>query len=124
VVPAQLAHNTFLVDGQYQPVRAVSTKAPYNVKGGKDTVTPTATGSKSATVAIGLSSAKYTGGGGILIFVDKFPDKEAEFIEFNVPVVILVSVDVSVSGQNGHAIVGPAASGPHIALDENMPEAV
>jgi 26S proteasome regulatory subunit N2 len=118
VVPAQLAHITFPSDGRYQPVRAVSTKALSNVKGGKAAVTPA--GSKSATALIGLSSAKYAGGGGILILVDQFPDEEAEFIEFDAPAVI---PDASISGQNGHAIAGPAAAGPHIALNENTPEA-
>jgi len=76
----QLAHITFPADGRYQPVRAVSTRAPSSVKNGKATVVPA--GSKSATAAIGLSSEKYAGGGGILILVDESPDQEAEFIEF------------------------------------------
>jgi 26S proteasome regulatory subunit N2 len=120
VMPAQLAHITFPADGRYQPVRAVSTRAPSSVKNGKATVVPA--GSKSATAAIGLSSEKYAGGGGILILVDESPDQEAEFIEFEAPAAAPAPTEVT-SGQNGHAIAGPAASGPHIALDENAPEA-
>jgi 26S proteasome regulatory subunit N2 len=121
VMPAQLAHITFPADGRYQPVRAVSTKAPSGVKSGKSAVAPA--GSKSATAAIGLSSEKYAGGGGILILVDQSPDQEAEFIEFEPPAIALAPAEVAADGQNGHAIAGPAASGPHIALDENAPEA-
>ena len=120
VVPAQLAHITFPADGRYQPVRAVSTTTPSSVKSGKAAVLPA--GSKSSTAAIGLSE-KYAGGGGILILVDVSPDEEAEFIEFDAPAAEPVPVDVATDGQNGHAIAGPAASGPHIALDENAPEA-
>jgi len=121
VMPAQLAHITFPADGRYQPVRAVSTKAPSSVKNGKATVPPA--GSKSATAAIGLSSEKYAGGGGILILVDEFPDQEAEFIEFEAPAAAPAPTEAIANDQNGHAIAGPAASGPHIALDENEPEA-
>lgn len=121
VVPAQLAHITFPADGRYQPVRAVSTKAPSSVKSAKAAIAPA--GSKSPTAAIGLSSEKYAGGGGILILVDEFPDQEAEFIEFEAPTAAPVSAEVPADGQNGHAIAGPAASGPHVALDENAPEA-
>jgi 26S proteasome regulatory subunit N2 len=69
-----------------------------------------------------LSSEKYAGGGGILILVDESPDQEAEFIEFEAPAVP-VPAEIVTNGQNGHAIAGPAASGPHIALDENAPDA-
>ena len=119
VVPAQLAHITFPSGGRYQPVRAVSTKAPSSIKNGKPAIAPA--GSKSATAAIGLSSEKYAGGGGILILVDGFPDQEAEIIEFEAPDVAPAPTEVAAG--NGHAIAGPAASGPHIALDENAPEA-
>jgi 26S proteasome regulatory subunit N2 len=121
VVPAQLAHITFPADGRYQPVRAVSTTTPSSVKSGKAAVLPA--GSKSPTAALGLSSEKYAGGGGILILVDVSPDQEAEFIEFDAPAAEPVPADVATDGQNGHAIAGPAASGPHIALDENALEA-
>jgi len=121
VMPAQLAHITFPADGRYQPVRAVSTKAPSSIKGGKAVVAPA--GSKSATAAIGLSSEKYAGGGGILILVDESPDQDAELIEFEALALAPVPTEVAANGQNGHAIAGPVASGPHIALDENAPEA-
>lgn len=120
VVPAQLAYIMFPADGRYQPVRAISAKVPSNVKNGKATVAPA--GGKSATAAISLSSEK-AGGGGILILVDEFPDQEVDLIEFEAPVAAPAPTEVAPDGQNGHAIAGPAASGPHIALDENAPEA-
>lgn len=117
VMPAQLAHITFPADGRYQPVRAVSANAPSG-KGVKSGVTPA--GSKSATAAIGLSSEKYAGGGGILILVDKFPDQEAEFIEINPP-----AAPVPEAETNGHAISGfdDDDDTPGIMLDERAPEA-
>jgi len=121
VMPAQLAHVTFPADGRYQPVRAVSTRAPSSIKNGKATVAPA--GSKSATSAISLSSEKYAGGGGILILVDETPYQEAEFIEFSAPAATPAPSEVVANGQNGHAVAGPAASGPHIALDGNASEA-
>jgi 26S proteasome regulatory subunit N2 len=122
VTPAQLVHITFPADGRYQPVRAVSAKAPPSVKNNKVTVAPA--GSKSATAALGLASEKYAGGGGILILVDEFPNEEAEFVEFEAPAIEPVPADVLPNGSipNGHATAGPA-SGPHIALDEDAPEA-
>lgn len=118
VTPAQLAHISFPADGRYQPVRAVSTRAP-NSKGGKSVVQPA--GSKSATAALGMPSERYAGGGGILILVDQSPDEEAEFIEFTAPATVAAPADAPAA--NGHATAGPAASGPHIALDESSPEA-
>lgn len=108
VMPAQLAHIAFPSDSRYQPVRAVSTKAASN-KGAKAGVAPA--GSKSAIAAIGLSSEKYAGGGGILILTDRYPDQEAEFIEINPP-----AAPTEVPSNNA------APSEPHMALDENEPE--
>lgn len=121
-MPAQLAHITFPPDGRYQPVRAVSTKAPLSIKNGKAAIT--AAGSKSATAALGTASEKYAGGGGILILVDQTPDEEAEFIEFEAPVIgPAITEAANGSIPNGHATAGPSASGPHISLDESAPEA-
>lgn len=110
VMPAQLAHIAFPPDSRYQPVRAVSAKASSN-KGAKAGVAPA--GSKSATAAIGLSSEKYAGGGGILILTDRFPDQEAEFIEINPP----AATEVHANPTNATAPLEP-----HIALDANEPE--
>jgi 26S proteasome regulatory subunit N2 len=123
VTPAQLAHITFPADGRYQPVRAVSTKSPPGAKNNSKTATVAPAGSKSATAALGLSE-KYAGGGGILILVDEFPDEEAEFVEFEAPAAEPVPAEGLPNGSvpNGHATTGPA-SGPHIALDEDAPEA-
>ncbi|KZP16841.1 hypothetical protein FIBSPDRAFT_912172 [Athelia psychrophila] len=110
VMPAQLSHIAFPLDSRYQPVRAVSAKAASN-KGIKVGVAPA--GSKSATAAIGLSSEKYAGGGGILILTDRFPDQEAEFIEINPP----AATEVQANPTNDTASLEP-----HIALDPNEPE--
>lgn len=124
VTPAQLAHITFPTDGRYQPVRAVSTKTPPGVKNNGKAIGIVPAGSKSATAALGLASEKYAGGGGILILVDEFPDEEAEFVEFHAPATDPVPAEVVPNGSvpNGHATTSPV-SGPHIALDEDAPEA-
>jgi len=59
-----------------------------------------------------------------LILVDEFPNEEAEFVEFEAPAIEPVTAEVLPNGSipNGHATAGPA-SGPHIALDEDAPEA-
>jgi 26S proteasome regulatory subunit N2 len=122
VTPAQLAHITFPSDGRYQPVRTVSSKPTPSPRSGKAAVTPPGAG--IATTALGLASEKYAGGGGILILVDQHPEEEAEFIEFQTAVVMPTPEQGHDGIANGHALAGPpAASGPHIALDENAPEA-
>jgi 26S proteasome regulatory subunit N2 len=115
VTPAQLAHITFPPDGRYQPVRAVTTKSipPKNTKS-----QPSLTASTSA--ALGLPSERYAGGGGILILADMRPEAEAEFIELTAHAPVQPA---QTPLQNGHAVAGPPASGPHIALDESAPEA-
>jgi 26S proteasome regulatory subunit N2 len=119
VTPAQLAHITFPTDGRYQPVRTVSSKPVPPVRSGKIVVPPAGS---STTSALGLPSEKYAGGGGILILVDQTPDEEAEFIEFETAAIVPAPPEEGIP--NGHALAGPpAASGPHIALDEDAPEA-
>ena len=110
VTPAQLAYITFPDEGRYQPVRAVSPAG--------------ATASKSpSSSTLGLASGKYAGGGGILILADLQPDEEAEFIEFN-PVILLPPQDEAAPTHlgNGHAVHAPPPSGPHIAMDDSMPD--
>lgn len=123
VTPAQLAHITFPTEGRYQPVRTITSKPTPSSRSGKGAVLPAGVG--TATAAIGLASEKYAGGGGILILVDQRPDEEAEFIEFQTAAVLPTPSEDEHDGiPNGHALAGPpAASGPHIALDENAPEA-
>ncbi|KAF9452586.1 26S proteasome regulatory complex, non-ATPase subcomplex, Rpn2/Psmd1 subunit [Macrolepiota fuliginosa MF-IS2] len=123
VTPAQLAYISFPPNSRYQPVRPVSSEtsvsknaspaAPHLAKGGK-------TG----------SAEKYAGGGGIILLTDLRPDEEAEFIELEPPPVPAApepgaaAVAAGTGAPNGNAIgsqSGPA--GPHIALDENAPEA-
>jgi 26S proteasome regulatory subunit N2 len=103
VTPTQLAHVIFPSDGRYQPVRAVSTNT-----------TP-----KSGKHAGPATSERYAGGGGILILADLRPEEEGDFIEFEPPV---VSAPASADVPNGHPAPAPPA-GPHIALDESLPEA-
>lgn len=120
VTPAQLAYISFPPNGRYQPVRPVSSRpttskapngapaTPPGVKGGK--------------------TEKYAGGGGIILLTDLRPDEEAEFIELEPPPVPAApeppAVGSGATVPNGDAArpqSGP--SGPHIALDENAPEA-
>lgn len=129
VTPAQLAHIIFPADGRYQPVRAVTTKTPPGTKNNSKAAAVPPAGSKSATAALGLASEKYAGGGGILILVDEYPDEEAEFVEFEAPAAAGAPTEAVPNGSipNGHATTGATAagpaSGPHIALDEDAPEA-
>lgn len=111
VTPAQLPHISFPTDGRYQPVRAVSAKI-ITGKSGKVRTT-------SANTA-----EKYAGGGGILILADLRPDEEGEFIEtVTEPIVEAPEPTAPTSSNpNGHA-VGAVPSGPHIALNEDAPEA-
>lgn len=115
VTPAQLAYISFLPDGRYQPVRAVSTKTPLS-KTGK----AVATSGPSAS-ALGLGSEKYAGGGGILLLTDLQPNEEAEFIEIETAPPVAPAVDEVVPTGNG-AAVGAPPTGRHIALDENAAE--
>lgn len=102
VTPAQLAYIAFPPQGRYQPVRAVSSK-------------PFTKGKASLGT---LGSKQYGGGGGILILRDLHPEEEAEFIDLEPP-----PQPQPTAAANGHAIVAPAPSGPHIALDPSAPEA-
>lgn len=116
VTPAQLAYISFPPEGRYQPVRLVTNAPP---KTGK---TSFISGSKSAA-GISLGLERFGGGGGILIFSDKQPNEQGSYIEFEAPAVQPpVAAPEPASGGNGHAI-GAEPSGPHIALDENAPEA-
>jgi len=116
VTPAQLAYITFPSEGRYQPVRAVSST-------GVPSANSTPGSSRSETSALGLAPEKYVGGGGILILADQEPEEEAEYIEFEtVNVVPPPTENVPEPIGNGHAIHAPP-SGPHIALDENHPDA-
>lgn len=114
VTPAQLAYITFPSEGRYQPVRAVSTVSPTTISA-KGSAPP---GSQSATAVLGGASERYAGGGGILIMADLRPDEEGEFIEFEQPTPPAPPEPAA----NGNAVTA-VPSGPHIALDENAPEA-
>ncbi|PPQ73541.1 hypothetical protein CVT26_010352 [Gymnopilus dilepis] len=113
VTPAQLPYISFPSDGRYQPVRAVSAKAP-PTKAGKAPVN-----GNSAVLEVG--SEKYAGGGGILILTDLRPNEEAEFIELQT----VPAAPAPEAAPAGPTPVGsqPAPTGRHIALDENAPEA-
>lgn len=104
MTPAQLAYISFPSEGKYQPVRAVTAK-PASTRAGK---------------AIRQIEEKAAGGGGILILVDRHPEEEAEFIQFET--VIEPPPAEAAPTANGEA-VHSVESGPHIALDEDAPEA-
>ncbi|KII93864.1 hypothetical protein PLICRDRAFT_36086 [Plicaturopsis crispa FD-325 SS-3] len=116
VTPAQLAHISFPADGRYQPVRAVGTKAA--PRSGKGVATPAST-----SVALGLGSEKFGGGGGILLLVDQRPDEEAEFIEFDQLAPAPPPQEIVPNGHANPAAADDRQRGIHIALDENSPDA-
>ena len=110
VTPAQIQYISFPSEGRYQPVRSVLSEIEL-LRMGKP--------------AFGLRSDGYASGGGILILADLRPEEETELIEFEPPAPAQAIVHPSGPAApiaNGHAI-RPQPSGPHIALDENAPEA-
>ncbi|TFK77196.1 hypothetical protein BDN72DRAFT_753714 [Pluteus cervinus] len=108
VTPAQLVHVTFLPDGRYQPVRAVSSKPTKGSKG----VVP-----KVSSSIVGSLSETYAGGGGILVMRDLRPEEEADLIDLEPPPPPQPPVPAPTAAP---APVIP--SGPHIALDASAPE--
>ncbi|KAF8632597.1 hypothetical protein AX15_001802 [Amanita polypyramis BW_CC] len=110
VTPAQLQYISFPSEGRYQPVRPVSSEVEL---------------SRMGKPVFGLHSESYTSGGGILILSDLRPEEEPELIEIEPPAPVQAIVHPSgpaAPTANGHAIRSQP-SGPHIALDENVPEA-
>ena len=121
VTPAQLAHIVFPAEGRFQPVRPVSTRSPKSTKG-KAPVAPLL--KTPSSTALGVTSERYAGGGGILILIDQTPGEPIEFIEPEVPVPPSAATTLQgapVPGAPAAGTSGPSA--PHIALDENAPEA-
>jgi 26S proteasome regulatory subunit N2 len=96
VTAAQMAYISFPSEGRYQPVRVITAARSPSPKGGAD---------------------KYAGGGGIILLVDRTPNEEAEFIEFETPAPPPPVVEAPAP------TAGSLPTGPHIALDENAPEA-
>ncbi|KAJ3763062.1 D-isomer specific 2-hydroxyacid dehydrogenase [Lentinula raphanica] len=104
VTPAQLAYISFPNDGKYQPVRVVTAK-PASTRAGK---------------TIKQVEEKSAGGGGILILVDRRPEQEAEFIQFETAIQPPPAESTPTANVETPRAV---ESGPHIALDENAEEA-
>ena len=118
VVPAQLAHISFPAESRFQPVRPVSTRPPKPSTKRKGVPQQTRTPSSMALTPATERTGGGGGGGGILILIDQKPDEEIEFIEEEVaPATAPVEVPTA------DTTTAAAPSGPHIALDENAPEA-
>lgn len=74
-------------------------------------------------LAYGSPLEGHAGGGGILILADLRPDLDAQLIEFDPPAPAqAITQPPALLSANGHAIRA-LPTGPHIALDENAPEA-
>ena len=102
VTPQQLTYISFPPDSRYQPVRPVSTNSVSRSK--KPSAEPGET---------------YTGVGGILVLLDERPEEPVDLIApLEPPVVALAPVTIQ-PAQPAQATVAR----PHIALDENLPEA-
>jgi 26S proteasome regulatory subunit N2 len=103
VTPQQLPYISFPLDSRYQPVRPVSTSSE----------------SRPKKTAANLGET-YTGIGGILVLLDERPDE---------PVELIAPLEPSVLAPEPATITLPPQSiqttsgRPHIALDENLPEA-
>lgn len=79
-------------------------------------------GQKSASktsVVPGLTSERYTGGGGIIILADQRPHEEPDYIEFETQTIIAANQAVPVSDDRPAHV----SEGRHISLDETAPEA-
>ncbi|KLO07592.1 hypothetical protein SCHPADRAFT_642338 [Schizopora paradoxa] len=116
VTPQQLAYITFPEESRYQPVRPVSTRAVAPRGKGKSS-----NGKVSHASGPGFSATaeRYGGGGGILLLIDQQPQEEVDLMEFprSQPAEPVAAEPIAVDAPQS------TASGPHIALDENAPEA-
>lgn len=116
VVPQQLSYVTFPEDGRYQPVRPVSTRTvPPRGKG------KASNGKHSHASGAGFvaTAERYGGGGGILLLIDQQPQESVDLMEFPraQPAEPTVAEPIAVDAPQA------TPSGPHIALDEDAPEA-
>ena len=102
VTPQQLTYISFPQDSRYQPVRPVSTNSVSRSK-------------KSSTGPWEI----YTGVGGILVLLDERPDEPVDLIA---PLEPSVVAPVPTTIQPTQPAQTTTAS-PHIALDDNSPEA-
>ena len=102
VTPQQLTYISFPPDSRYQPARPVSTNSVSRSK-------------KSSTGP----GETYTGVGGIVVLLDERPDEPVDLIDPLEPSVIVPEPTTAQPAQPAQT----AAAHPHIALDENSPEA-
>ncbi|KAF9646109.1 26S proteasome regulatory complex non-ATPase subcomplex Rpn2/Psmd1 subunit [Thelephora ganbajun] len=102
VTPQQLTYISFPSDSRYQPVRPVSTNSI----------------SRSKKPSTG-SWETYTGVGGILVLLDERPDEPVDLIAPLEPSVVAPEPTVAQPAQPTQM----ATARPHIALDEDLPEA-
>ena len=102
VTPQQLTYISFPSDSRYQPVRPVSTNSVSRSR-------------KSSTGPLDT----YTGVGGILVLLDEQSDEPVDLIAPLEPSVIAPEPTTAQPAQPAQT----AAARPHIALDENSPEA-
>jgi len=102
VTPQQLTYISFPPGSRYQPVRPVSTNSVSRPK-------------KSSTGPL----ETYTGVGGILVLLDEQPDEPVDLIAPLEPSVVVPEPTATQPAQP----VETAAPRPHIALDEDSPEA-
>lgn len=116
VTPQQLSYISFPDDGRYQPVRPVSNRtAPIRSGKGKSSSGKQSLSSGAGFVA---TAERYGGGGGILLLIDQQPQEPVDLMELAPPPPVepAVAEPIAVDAQ-------APPSGPHIALDENAPEA-
>lgn len=102
VTPQQLTYISFPPDSRYQPVRPVSTNSVSRSK--KSSTEPWET---------------YTGVGGILVLLDEQPDEPVDLIAPLEPSVVVPEPAATQPAQPAQT----APARPHIALDDNLPEA-
>ena len=102
VTPQQLTYISFPSESRYQPARPVSTNSVTRSK--KSSTGPWET---------------YTGVGGILVLLDERPDEPVDLIAPLEPSVVAPEPTTTQPAEP----VQTTAARPHIALDEDLPEA-
>jgi len=117
VTPSQLAHISFPAEGRYIPIRSVV--GGYTQLHASTATTPAIT--RPATPAVSTEPkpmaqassvvSTWGTGGGILLLRDNEPDKEGEFLEFEVSKVLENEVEAA-AAQGAGAGAAAAAGGP------------
>lgn len=105
VTPSQLSYIVFPEEGRYQPIRPIATS----------------TRSKSARSPAERAPERLSGGGGILLFVDRRPKEPVEFLDFDLEERV-IPIEQNQQAPAASTAAPPAAS-TGMQVDESTSEA-